>query len=89
MKLPQQYADAFLQWVAPARERGLKYGDKIAESLKDSRSREGAWIEITPMHVAIVDVAVAPARERGLKCKYSCWKNQYRSRSREGAWIEI
>ena len=32
------------------------------------RSREGAWIEITPERSNIIhDYAVAPVRERGLK----------------------
>ena len=57
--------------VAPARERGLKFG-YISEGIKDltRRSREGAWIEI----VFAVGTngrgnGVAPARERGLKCE--------------------
>ena len=34
-------------FVAPARERGLKYRDTSEQSPRDSRrSREGAWIEM-------------------------------------------
>ena len=33
-------------FVAPARERGLKYRGSKAQNRKGSRSREGAWIEI-------------------------------------------
>ena len=32
--------------VAPARERGLKYLDKLEHPQTQCRSREGAWIEI-------------------------------------------
>ena len=35
--------------VAPARERGLKYQDTSARNPHDSRSREGAWIEISDL----------------------------------------
>ena len=34
----------------------------------DSRSREGAWIEITAVVCSGLGRQVAPARERGLKC---------------------
>ena len=36
-----------LAYVAPARERGLKYQDLRADSQQHGRSREGAWIEIS------------------------------------------
>ena len=54
--------------VAPARERGLKYdyGGSVSD-LTSSRSREGAWIEITSGEVTLTATQVAPARERGLK----------------------
>ena len=55
----------------------------------DGRSREGAWIEITPQGAIDRVMEVAPARERGLK--YRCRRRRLwlPSRSREGAWIEI
>ena len=54
--------------VAPARERGLKYG--IAQHLYvciGGRSRKGAWIEIRTWSAPIKAIFVAPARECGLK----------------------
>ena len=58
--------------------------------LSDSRSREGAWIEIIVRSEKRPPVIVAPARERGLKCSYwLIWNEWFRGRSREGAWIEI
>ena len=54
-----------------------------------SRSREGAWIEISLNIYNNNDTAVAPVRERGLKYCYKDDDGRYDSRSREGAWIEI
>ena len=54
--------------VAPARERGLKYLQKSNNKKRlTSRSRKGAWIEITLTAEKCSRLAVAPARERGLK----------------------
>ena len=54
--------------VAPVRERGLK-SDIIRKPTKaQSRSREGAWIEINGKYELSNFVSVAPVRERGLKC---------------------
>ena len=36
--------------VAPARERGLKFGSALGAVTGGSRSREGAWIEINKSH---------------------------------------
>ena len=54
--------------VAPVRERGLKcrkwsYRQKSGQS----RSREGAWIEMARKLDADTQGTVAPVRERGLK----------------------
>ena len=54
-------------FVAPARERGLKFPGQIMFWRYKGRSREGAWIEICWLHAAARFGAVAPARERGLK----------------------
>ena len=54
-------------WVAPARERGLKSFIQEVVDFIDSRSREGAWIEIIGGFVGRLIDYVAPARERGLK----------------------
>ena len=54
--------------VAPARERGLKYGlTQLIQILMVGRSREGAWIEIIQSNTTLNNQIVAPARERGLK----------------------
>ena len=53
--------------VAPVRERGLKLYLAPLIVTKPSRSREGAWIEITPERSNIIHDYVAPVRERGLK----------------------
>ena len=59
----------FKRLVAPARERGLKFPRWSVFGLTViSRSREGAWIEIST---------------RPCDHKYN------KGRSREGAWIEI
>ena len=58
---------AILLLVAPARERGLKFLLISASRLYKSRSREGAWIEISMDLVNELYGDVAPARERGLK----------------------
>ena len=71
------------------RERGLKLPLSLISRLKQSRSREGAWIEIFKSVLMMCDFSVAPVRERGLKshCRISPLLNL--SRSREGARIEI
>ena len=53
--------------VAPARERGLKFGDRAVCLVDSSRSREGAWIEMFERSNPVWYNIVAPARERGLK----------------------
>ena len=53
--------------VAPARERGLKLWYNQHKASCNSRSREGAWIEIFPSLYTCRTSRVAPARERGLK----------------------
>ena len=54
-----------------------------------SRSREGAWIEIVQIEGITCDFVVAPVRERGLKFLVFQNHNLLIRRSREGAWIEI
>ena len=55
----------------------------------NSRSREGAWIEITLAGHWSAKQNVAPARERGLKSGDTFTMDCTLCRSREGAWIEI
>ena len=78
-----------LDKVAPARERGLKLTFLAKITTIRSRSREGAWIEISLLVSMIEDLAVAPARERGLKYLSLVVLFLTLRRSREGAWIEI
>ena len=47
LKLSQPVFWHFDEIVAPVRERGLKYSRKQIISAISSRSRKGAWIEIT------------------------------------------
>ena len=55
-----------------------------------SRSREGAWIEISIRPCGHKYSKVAPARERGLKLRMLSIKiSVLLRRSREGAWIEM
>ena len=56
---------------------------------RNSRSREGAWIEIDASKLLSLQIIVAPARERGLKYVRAFPPLQGLSRSREGAWIEM
>ena len=58
---------ATLQYVAPVRERGLKYTFAIAAGARISRSRKGAWIEMVIKSDMLNTDMVAPVRERGLK----------------------
>ena len=37
--------------VAPVRERGLKSYNRLTRTRQHSRSREGAWIEITDLNI--------------------------------------
>ena len=56
------------QYVAPVRERGLKFDDGAIKMLKlQGRSRKGAWIEIVRWPRYGNADKVAPVRERGLK----------------------
>ena len=54
-------------YVAPVRERGLKWYTAHNAFYVASRSREGAWIEILPARRIAKRLRVAPVRERGLK----------------------
>ena len=78
-------------YVAPVRERGLKFIMTILLWLNKSRSREGAWIEmIIARYLIFSSINVAPVRERGLKLHIDkIVLHSKRSRSREGAWIEM
>ena len=78
-----------LQSVAPARERGLKFGSDTNNYVRMGRSREGAWIEIRRLWKRSRSGAVAPVRERGLKLYIQSQHLPMQSRSREGAWIDI
>ena len=64
---------AFKTTVAPARERGLKFGFYLVTQRRSHRrSREGAWIEICRGAATAASAAeVAPARERGLKYRHN------------------
>ncbi len=59
------------------------------ERLANSRSREGAWIEIYNFYKPKLSKSVAPVRERGLKLLKLVKVIKLVRRSREGAWIEI
>ena len=76
-------------FVAPVRERGLKYLVKNQPAIIYSRSREGAWIEIKDVAYNQYRLTVAPVRERGLKSVQPMFLLKLICRSREGAWIEI
>ena len=54
-------------YVAPARERGLKYTTSNTLSSCKGRSRKGAWIEIAAAYNGKLGLLVAPARECELK----------------------
>ena len=54
-------------YVAPVRERGLKYNSFITLTYNDGRSRKGAWIEMQAAGNSAKAAQVAPVRERGLK----------------------
>ena len=53
--------------VAPVRERGLKFYSIESQFRFNSRSREGAWIEMIKIVMLNSMILVAPVRERGLK----------------------
>ena len=53
------------------RERGLKLMMMAFLVIRNGRSREGAWIEISAKELKLMDLKVAPVRERGLK--YRTW----------------
>ena len=59
--------------------------------MDNSRSREGARIEMAIKGYKLIIISVAPARERGLKSHYYQPKGTVyvAGRSREGARIEI
>ena len=78
-----------LHLLAPARERGLKSVNCLPFRCYWTRSREGAWIEISAAFLAAMASFVAPARERGLKSVQTVDVHPAICRSREGAWIEI
>ena len=62
------YRKAKEKVVAPVRERGLKWCiDCLHGVYTNSRSREGAWIEIKASYYCSSEEVVAPVRERGLK----------------------
>ena len=54
-------------FVAPARERGLKFVWEMRCYNETCRSRKGAWIEMVIRRDMLNTDTVAPARERGLK----------------------
>ena len=58
-----------LTFVAPVRERGLKYNHLPLPEQAHRRSRKGAWIEILSSSALVKGTLVAPVRERGLKFK--------------------
>ncbi len=77
--------------VAPARERGLKYGlyaSRIQHCFVAPARERG--LKFKNLHSSAKMLCVAPARERGLKsCRHVGKCKGLRRRSREGAWIEI
>ena len=78
------------QNVAPARERGLKFLNEVINYVKQSRSREGAWIEICTQRIA-QSLALCRSREGAWIEIEDIFKLGFVtiSRSREGAWIEM
>ena len=61
------FAARLIDYVAPVRERGLKFKMLCVKDMALSRSREGAWIEIMAGAMSGGIAGVAPVRERGLK----------------------
>ena len=78
-------------YVAPARERGLKFrrwsGFGLMAIVAPARERGLKCNHAVPR---LKNLKVAPARERGLKWPYGYnTVGAITCRSREGAWIEI
>ena len=71
IEIGSQYSAQHYHFVAPARERGLKYGCASGKSslwmVAPARER-GLKLMILDSNVEVIEVA--PARERGLKYKY-------------------
>ena len=68
--------------VAPVRERGLKSDIRRKPTkAQNSRSREGAWIEINFVSYRDLSGKVAPVRERGLKYHIQVLKVRRRKKS--------
>ena len=69
IEIGSQYSAQHYHFVAPARERGLKYGCASGKSslwmVAPARER-GLKLMILDSNVEVIEVA--PARERGLKC---------------------
>ena len=85
---PQFLLDCW--FVAPVRERGLKYAYNESPIDASGRSREGAWIEIVAVDKS--KVGDCGRSREGAWIEISSSRKvlpRLRSRSREGAWIEM
>ena len=78
-------------FVAPARERGLKYiNTSFSKQELTCRSREGAWIEIPEKIKEGLPIVCRSREGAWIEISMDLVNELYGDcRSREGAWIEI
>ena len=86
----QEHDEEHDVWVAPARERGLKFDRKLSLITHNCRSRKGAWIEIRMSMLYLTKAGCRSRKGAWIEIKIAGKKKSaYKSRSRKGAWIEI
>ena len=91
IEIPHIQSAGVIPSVAPARERGLKFDDRLRGKLDNpvAPARERG-LKSAPLLPRVLGRFVAPARERGLKfIAVRPLFARIERRSREGAWIEI